>query len=379
MTLQAVFAEALYALTGLLVLLLAATGARKAVRARQDRRRRRLEAAVRPALMQYLVDEQDDPAALAVAGRGGETTLRTLAVGLLPKLRGADRDALVSLLDSRGVLARAQRRTRRPGAVGRARAAELLGTSRASGASAELRRLLADSQSDVRIVAARALGKLGDPAAVAPLLATLEGRRPIPAGVVTMALLHIGPPAAAELRAVLGDDAAAPAARRAAAELLGLFGAVEAVPELTDVLASAAAPDIRAAAARSLGRIGLPRAVAPLIDALTGGNLELRAAAAQALGEVGGEEAVGALRAALADAHPVAHQAAQGLARQGAAGRRALAAVAAAAAPGAASGAPGVAAAAPGAAEAREALGALERRGRARRTPLAGTATALAA
>src|SRR5437762_323005 len=161
------------------------------------------------------------------------------------------------------MLERARKRTRRPGAVGRASAAELLGAAAHEPALPELTMLLEDRDPDVRSAAARALGKLGDPAAVPALLAALEGRRTVPAGVVTMGLLHIGPTAAASLVDGL-DSRYSPAARAIAAELLGRLGGFQAADELIGALRADPDPGVRAAAARALGRMGVPRAVAPL-------------------------------------------------------------------------------------------------------------------
>src|SRR6185437_5567273 len=105
------FGAALVALTALLVLLLLLTALRKALRGASDRRRERLEALVRPALLQYLAAENPDPAELDMAGRGVGRSLDRLAAGLLPKLRGEDRNALTRVLTDRGTIDQARRRT----------------------------------------------------------------------------------------------------------------------------------------------------------------------------------------------------------------------------------------------------------------------------
>jgi hypothetical protein len=92
----------------------------------------------------------------------------------------------------RGAIAGALRRTRLPGAVSRARAAELLGASGDAAALAALSRLLSDRHAEVRAAAVRALGKLGDPDALPLLLEALEGPRSVPEPLVTIALLEIG-------------------------------------------------------------------------------------------------------------------------------------------------------------------------------------------
>jgi hypothetical protein len=163
--------EALLALSALLAVLAGATAARKGQRALWTRRRARLEEAARPHLLAVLAGEPPhEPRDLpAPVGK----VFEELAISFLPKLRGSDRETLVSILVQRDALARARRRATRPGAVGRARAAELLGAAGDQHALPVLTRLLADRDPEVRTVAARALGKLGAPA-VAPLLAALE-------------------------------------------------------------------------------------------------------------------------------------------------------------------------------------------------------------
>src|SRR5436305_8403681 len=203
MSLVPSFSLALWAVTGLLVGLTLLTAAHKTLRAARDRRRARIEAIVRPSLLALLAEDGPDPAALRLSGRGAGDSLEELATALLTKLRGEDRRVLERLLAAHGVLERARRRARRPGPVGRARAAELLGASGYDEARPELQLLLSDREPSVRATAARALGKLGDPAAVPALPASLESRRSVPAGVVTMGLLHIGPAVAPALEEAL--------------------------------------------------------------------------------------------------------------------------------------------------------------------------------
>jgi HEAT repeat protein len=308
------FGAALVAVTGLLVFLLFLTAARKALRAAADRRRERLEAVVRPALLRYLAADNPDPADLEVAGRAAGRSLDLLAAGLLPKLRGEDRDALARVLSDRGTIARARRRTRLPGTVRRARAAELLGAAGDAEALPDLRRLLVDSNADVRAAAARALGKLGDTDAVPSLLEVLDGPRQVPAGIVTMALLHMGPGATGALRIGLEPERTAPV-RQVAAELLGRLGGSEATDDLIRVLAEDPDLQTRIAAAGALGRIGLPRSIEPLIAALSPEEpRSLREAAASALGAIGGEAAIEALDEALRGAeHGLARACAEAL------------------------------------------------------------------
>ena len=174
----------------------------------------------------------------------------------------------------------------------------------------------------MRIVAARALGRIGDPAAVAPLLASLDGE--IPAGTVAHAILQVGPPAEPALQAELTGGSES--GRAVAAELLGLLGSVGSVAELTHTLVEDPAPRARTLAATAIGRIGSPAGIEGLLDALgsdrTGPE---RAAAAEALGRMTATVAVRHL-VPLVDEPvvPVARAAAGALADLGSEGRREL-------------------------------------------------------
>jgi HEAT repeat protein len=325
MSLVAFFTAALIAISGLLALLSLATALRKSLRAGHQRRQARIERALRPRLLAYLAEDDPDPAELALHGRAAGRSLDALATGLLRKLRGEDRRVLTTLLEASGQIDRARRDTRRPGPVRRARAAELLGAAGAADALPDLTRLLRDRDPDVRAAAARALGKLGHPQAASSLLATLGAERPVPAGVVSIALLHLGPACAPALRDGL-DIGNGPHVRTLAAELLGRLGAIEAADRLIEAVDSDPFPAVRAAAARALGRAGVPRAAAPLERALARDPAaEVRRAAAWALGELGGGAAVDGLAAALSSGdHALAREAARSLLSCGPAGRSLL-------------------------------------------------------
>lgn len=315
------FSLALWAVTGLLLSLTLLTAAHKTLRTARDRRRARIEAIVRPSLLALLAEDDPDPADLELSGRSAGDSLEALATGLLTKLRGEDRRVLERLLAVHGVLERARRRTRRPGPVGRARAAELLGAAGYAEARPELELLLSDREPSVRATAARALGKLGDPAAIPALFTALESRHGVPAGVVTMSLLHIGPGAAPALEQGLRTSQSA-TVRSIAAELLGRLGSLSAADDLIGALRADPAAAVRAAAARALGRLGAPRAVAPLEAALIEEHEPaVRQATAWALGELGDSRGFAGLAAALRSGeHALARRAADALAACGPSG-----------------------------------------------------------
>jgi HEAT repeat protein len=244
---------------------------------------------------------------------------------MLGKVRGEAYTALVSVFERRGAAARATRDVHRRDPVRRARAADVLGNLSRREAVPLLVELLGDSDPDVRIVAARALGTVGDAAAAPHLLACLAARRTVPSHQVAQALARLGvvaQPAAAD---ALGhpDESV----RAVAAEVLGMVGAAGATSRVEAVLRDDPSLEVRVRAARTLGRLGTRTALDPLRAALSRTEPPaLRAEAARALGELGTAVSTGALAALLGDPqYPVAHQAARALLRLGPPGREALA------------------------------------------------------
>jgi len=238
---------------------------------------------------------------------------------------------------------------------------------RAAGAPAvpALIQALGDSYSDVRRVAAEALGAIGDPQAVPALIQALGDNDSSVRRAAAEALVKIGAPAVPALIQALGDSDSD--VRRAAAWALGKLGDPHAVPalsvwvhagedaarnalqtlrhpalDLTQAVAQVAAQgawgvliralpnekvreavvglgtpavpaliqalgdsdrNVRRAAAAALGAIGDPHAVPALIKALGDRDLYVRRAAAGALGAIGDPQAVPALIQALGDSY----------------------------------------------------------------------------
>ena len=329
MSVDALLLPALAGLGMLLALLVLVAAACKALRHAGQRRRARRLAEVRPGVLR-MVGAAGGSRSDAPDGGPRWATVEDMVVSLLRKLRGVDREGLVELLEQGGTIERALRRSHRPGAVGRARAVELLGATEVARALPEVARALHDRDPAVRAVAARALGRMGDPGAVPLLLAALEKPRPIPVSLVGMALARIGPVGREGLATGLG--APSPSARGLSVELLGQFGVPADVPGIVALLMDDPDPDVRGRAAGALGHIGSPRALAPLTDCLHAAQpAALRAAAARALGTVGPGASQDALIAALGSGgHELARAAADTLSRGGPEAVRRLAAVAAA-------------------------------------------------
>lgn len=315
-----VMAWSLAIVTAAILSLLVVTVFARALRNRRRARRDRLRDTLRPSVVALLA-APDSELQLPAEGRRSEELFEVLSLDYLPKVRGEARDALVRALDARGTIVAAERRVGRPGGVGRASAAELLGRCALPRSRDPLLGLLTHRSAEVRRVGVRALGRLGDAGTVAPLLAVVNAERSVPAATVTEALVRIGAVAMPALRSALRSES--PPQRAVAAETLGLQRAVEAVPDLVINLDDDNA-EVRVRAAGALGRIGDPRAREPLQRSLRT-DVSLRIVATRALGDLGDPGAVSTLTGLLDDArHDVAIAAAESLTRCGSDGLAAL-------------------------------------------------------
>ena len=144
------------------------------------------------------------------------------------------------------------------------------------------------SHSYVRMDAAEALGKIGNPIAVEGLIAALNHSHSDVRMNAALALGKIGNPIAVEgLIAALNDSDSI--VRWYAAEALGKIGNPIAVEGLIAALNDSHS-DVRRNAALALGKIGNPIAVEGLIAALNDSDSIVRRNAAEALGNIGNPE-----------------------------------------------------------------------------------------
>ncbi|GGK72316.1 HEAT repeat domain-containing protein [Mangrovihabitans endophyticus] len=294
---------------------------------RQARRRRQAELAARPRrhLLAFAADHEAQGAdALVAIAEPAWRAAEPGALGLLGKLRGDAHRALAAVFVRRGAAARAMAALHARGRVRRARAAQILGDLEHHAAVPDLCGLLTDRHREVRIVAVRALGRIGEPTAAWRLIAALDHADGLPSLLATHALAQLGPEAEITLSAALDHPAAR--VRAVCLDALGLLGAAGSAHRVARVLRDDPVPEVRVTAAASLGRLGTPAAVDPLVRATDAAEpVALRASAARALGEVGAGAAVPALAVMLGDAqYRVAHEAAHALRRLGPAGQRAL-------------------------------------------------------
>lgn len=159
-------------------------------------------------------------------------------------------------------------------------------------------RLLERGDPSMRHLAAEALGQLGDPGAIDPLLAALEG--PEEEGIRWRAaegLARMGEPAVPGLARLAGH--ADPDIRWKAIVALGDIGEPTAIPVLRDRLGD---PDrfVRGRAVSALTRIGSP-CIGSMLDALADRNPGTRQGAAEVLGQLGDASVVDGLLHALHD------------------------------------------------------------------------------
>jgi HEAT repeat protein len=298
------------------------------VRGRRHLRRRRiaaLGAGPRRALLAFVADNGEHGSEDLIAiPEDAWRAAWPAATGLLGKLRGEAHAALVSVFLHRGEARAALRDVHARSSVTRARAAQLLGDLELAAAVPDLCRLLTDRDPEVRVVAVRALGRIGEPSAAWRIIASLDQHDPLPSLLATHTLVQLGPDAEVVLSAALDHPQAR--VRAVCLDALGLLGATAAVHRMARVLRHDEVLDVRVAAAVNLGRLGTRTAVRPLSEALEAGRPPaLRAAAARALGDLGSPGAVPALTALVGDGEfQVAHEAAHSLRRLGPAGLDAL-------------------------------------------------------
>lgn len=230
-------------------------------------------------------DDAPDPALLDHLNHRDEAVVERVVVGLFPRLDSDEQSALRSALVRHGAVERARRATRSRYGSRRAAAADLLGVAATRRALPELVALLGDPDATVRAAAARSLGKLGHPGAVPFLLAGVGAEASVPTGDASIAITLIGPPAVPGLRAGLALPSQS--ARRMAAELLGRFGAVDAVDDLCARMRTDTSPVVAAAAARALGRIEDPGVLDDLREVAESDRpVHVRQSAAWALGHL---------------------------------------------------------------------------------------------
>jgi len=315
----------------LAVLMVAGLFAVRLGRELHERRRDVRHGEVRTVILTALMGEPDEAghARTDLRSRTGPAwaQVEDQAFAMIPKVKGESHDALVTLLLSKGAAARASTLARSRSQVRRARGAHRLGALAQADAVSQLLGLLRDHAFLVRRTAVRALGQVGDPLAVPPMLDAVTADPRLTRDVLA-AVDRIGEGAAPALRRELLRSVSDPLDnRRAALAAVGLgeLGDVSAVPLLTVALEDRDQPGLAVASAQALGVLGAGEAVEPLLRAMREPDPELRVAAATAIGRVGDTRAAARLAESLRDRHHLTSRAIAGaLLRLGEPGLRAL-------------------------------------------------------
>lgn len=253
---------------------------RRSALAARDRRRRDVEEGLKGIAMELLHAGAEPPSQLDERQR---EALADLLGRYAKATRGSTHDRIVEYFEREGTVAHetAVMRDARAG-WRRATAAFRLGDIGPASAAPALIAALRDSDRDVRVAAARSLGRLRAAEAAQELLAAAADGR-VPPTLVGWSLLQIGTPVLPRLTPLLTADSEF--ARRGVVQLVGLLGGPAEAPAVQERL-SDSSPAVRAHAARALGRIGgrrdLPALRAAAWDRVPG----VRAAAAEALGQL---------------------------------------------------------------------------------------------
>lgn len=174
-----------------------------------------------------------------------------------------------------------------------------------------------DGPTEIAVVAAGALGSVGDAAAFEPLLQHVGHPHPAVRQAVVGALSSLAHPAMPlRIHELLTDPS--PHVRESAAKIAGYFGYAHCMDEM---LRLGNDPDerVRRVAVEQLAQFADPRATAMIIAALTDASAAIRAAAVRALARTSDVDALPPLLAACGDPDPwVRYYAVRSLSRHGA-------------------------------------------------------------
>lgn len=247
---------------------------------------------------------------------------------LLPKIRGEYADRLVSLMRILGLMDECLRQLRDRSWWVRSQACRALGSFRDPNVILALYRAVEDPVAAVRLEAARSLARIGAVRSVTELVRLVAPGDELPPLTVMDLFRSLGRKAVPELIQLMEGDAGL-SAKIVAADAVGYIGDLSAVPALLH-LYDHASLHVRMTAMESLGRLEDPRALPAVLLAMTDPSWEVRAQAAAAAGKIGAPESVPLLQQVLRDEHWwVRYYAAEALFRIGDPGMAALRAAAA--------------------------------------------------
>lgn len=279
--------------------------------ARRDRRRLETEDRLKQMALELMAS--GPPAVPADLGVAEKEALADVLGRYARTVLGTSHERIVEYFAAQGTIEREVSILTRPGpGWRRATAAFRLGNIDNGSTAAALVAALRDRDPEVRIAAARSLGRLRVADAGGELVAAAAERR-VPEALVRWALLQIGAASVPQLRELLASEDQG--VRAAAIQLIGRLGGPSEAAEVEAHLRDSSSL-ARAAAARALGRLGGERHVPPLLDALEDRIPVVRGSAAIALGYLRDRRALAALiEHAESDLFDVAREAARAVVR----------------------------------------------------------------
>jgi HEAT repeat protein len=195
---------------------------------------------------------------------------------------------------------RERRRLQSGGRWARSLAARHLGMIDAPANREPLRRAMAAGPSTVTLMAAVALARIHDHAALVWLLDHADALEPLSRHQLVSLIKRFGRDSAPTLRFGLAAADFERPTGLAAVDVLGLWRDAES-REMLEALLCEGGLEARIAAARALGNIATPESVPSLCAALSDAAWQVRAQAARALGGHPGAAAIAALDACLSD------------------------------------------------------------------------------
>jgi len=304
----------------LTVLILVMKAIRQARLAHLARKRREIE----PGLLKYLAAREGVLEKFVSVPPRGDT--RTAAIALLIEhadlLKGEARERITTALERIGMVGEEMAHLDSSSAWKRAMAAERLGLARSVSAVDALARRMEDSDPEVQLRAARALGQIRGRLAVRPLIEALANPSRWSTLRVADILSTMGGEAAEEL--IRSFPQLTPQGKVACLDILGRLRRPDTAAFIQQRLKDEN-PDVRARAAHALGQIGDPTTWQALSEALKDPEWPVRAMAAKALGRLHAPQSVGSLAEGLRDRQWwVRSNAAEALSGMGEGGTQAL-------------------------------------------------------
>lgn len=287
------------------------------LRDRSERRHAAAATAVLDIYMHLMYDEALAPDELAPYKRQPRLLAECL-LKVLDLVRGADRARMLDRLADFGLVSLFLANLHKGAASARLPIIEALGAFERAEVRDALHRCLHDhGDTDLRLVVAAALIKMGSDVDVAELIAHIEARHEPWSGSLARVLRLIAEREPARCEQILGRADLPVAARVLAAEALGGVSDYSVIPAL-----SAAARDqiplLRASATSALGKLAHPAALPVLREGLQDEDWRVRSAAAKAAGEAGFSELIEGLVPLLSDqVWSVRFQAAEAIAKFG--------------------------------------------------------------